>query len=198
MRGRHDRFRLIQALMGSMLLLLSLHTVATAQPPRETRGRALEVEGLFGYTGVDIEKWARVRRVHARDQESYGANLRLFVVHLGSVYTGFEVGSQRMLQYTLLTRTSDFTSTRLIHTVVSQHVGVVARFQPRPRISVDAGGGFRFLDETSLPATHLAVRYRLFGRRGWSVPLGVRLDMILDDYTTAVPMSFATGFFIKL
>lgn len=178
-------------------LIVLASTFAPLAQSQENRSLALEAEGVVGYTGVDIEKWARVTRVETRDQVSYGVNLRLFLAFLDKAHVGLEVGSHHLFRYTVLTQTG-FLATRDRRTVAAQQVGIVARFKASPKFLVDVGGGFRYLGENSLPAVHVAVKYRLFERRKISLPLGMRLDMILDDAVTAVPISLASGVFFKL
>lgn len=166
---------------------------ATAQESH----RLFEVEGVMGRTAVDVAKWGRVQRVDHSDRTTYGFNARFFVGFIGANRFGFEIGSQRLFAYELATVVGT-TVTREKHTEAASHIGAVARFPHTPKLAFDLGVGFHYLSDISLLGVHFATSYRVVDQPRFAIPLGFRMDAILNSDATAVPMTLKTGVSIKL
>jgi hypothetical protein len=157
---------------------------------QDTSGKLVEVEGHFGYTAVELEKWANLTSINNRDLQARGINARWFITRMGRARTrvGIELGSRQLFRYEVVGP-----STREQHVVASQHLGVVMRFREARRFNWDAGIGFGFFGGYSLPALHTQGTFALIDRGRFRVPFGGRLDLVLNEQSTALSMSIVSG-----
>lgn len=161
---------------------------------QDTSAKLVEVEGHVGYTGVELEKWANLATVDSHDPRAFGINARFFMLRLGRARTrvGVELGTRRLFKYELFFQ-GPGTTTREKHVVASQHLGVVVRIRESPRINWDAGIGLDFFAKYSLPGLHTQGTYVLIDRGRFRVPLGGRIDVVLNENSTALSMSLVSG-----
>jgi hypothetical protein len=157
----------------------------------------VEIEGLYGHTAVDVEKWAQASPVDRRNMAAYGVNARVLFLFIGNAHAGFELGSHHLFRYELFTQIGT-SITREKHVVAAQHWGIVTRFDVSRKLALDVGFGFHYLKRSVLPGLQLGLTYPLFERAKLSVPLGARMDLIPDNEVTAVPLSLRSGLSIKL
>lgn len=167
-----------------------------AQETQETSALLVEVDALVGRTAVDVAKWGRANRVENRSQRSAGVNARLFISFLGKARVGFELGSQHLFTYEVLTQTGT-SLTRERHTVAAQHASVIARFAKSPKLTLDAGAGFYYFSETSLPGLLFEANYVVLQGKKLAIPVGVRMDLIVDNEVSAIPVSLKAGVSFK-
>ena len=157
---------------------------------QDTNTKLLEVEGHFGYTAVELEKWANLSSISYRDARALGMSARMFITRMGRARTrvGFEVASRRLFRYEITGP-----AVREKHIVAAQHLGVVARFREARRFNWDAGLGFDFFGSYSLPGFHTQGTYVLIDRGRFRVPVGGRLACFLNEQSTALSMTVVSG-----
>jgi hypothetical protein len=178
-------------------LLLASAAGAQGEIVRGVRRNALVIEAelVGGYTPVELEKWARAR-VTTSDHTSYGVNLRAFLFFIGDTRVGVEVGNQHFFRWE---SHNQFGSTVIkdVNDVAGYRFGIVVQVCDEIRYDCDMGYSFHFIGRDVLPGGHLGVNYLLLNRRRVSLPVGARLDVILGDQATALPVAFKTGITIK-
>jgi hypothetical protein len=174
--------------LGGALVLVSL--AGARARAQDSSTKLVEVEGHFGYTAVELEKWANRTNINYRDPRALGINARWFITRLGRARTrvGLEVASRRLFRYEI---TGPFVREKYV--VASQHIGVVLRLRESPKINWDGGMGFDFFGGYSLPSFHTQGTYVLFDRGKFRVPLGGRMDAILNEQSMALSMSIVSG-----
>lgn len=183
--------------LAAIVTLLGLAGAARAQEPEDHRGPLLEVEGMAGYTAVDMAAWAGTPNVSNPQQTAYGVNARLLLLRIGTAHAGFELGAAQVLSYEQVTQVGSII-TREKHSVSASHLGMVLRFRGAAGLSYDFGFAFHYLSRSTLPGVHGAVTYHLMDEGRVSIPIGARVGMIFDENAVAMPMTFTTGIALKL
>jgi hypothetical protein len=169
---------------------------------RRLSALALEVDGVGGYTLVDLNSWVRPGRVTDSDRNMVGFTGRLFFANLGDARAGIEVGRQQLFGYHV--RSQDGTIQDSVD-IAPWYGGVAVRLPETHRFFFDFGMGMyklpknilSFRDSGLRMTTGFAVYYRLLSYRGVTVPIGARIASILDDRAAVLPVALTAGIQIR-
>jgi hypothetical protein len=171
---------------------MALPRVVNAQPPA-VRPILIEAEGHLGYSAVDVERWAR-SKPYDWTQATSGGSLRLLIPASRRAYVGIEYGSHYLFWYEKELSYGGYSE----YDVESQHVNAIVRLAASPNLDIDIGTGLHFIDDFTDVGLHIGANYRLFDRPRFSIPLGIRIDPVLDSDAAIVPMLATLGVSLKL
>jgi hypothetical protein len=137
-----------------------------------------------------------VIRVDDSNRLAYGLAARVLFGRIARARVGLEVGTQQHFTYELFTQSGFMTVTER-HTVASQHVAAFARFSPAPRIMYDVGIGFHYFDDYSRPGAYFGLKYILLRGSNWSIPVGMRVHSVLDDFASLTAFTAQSGIALR-
>jgi hypothetical protein len=165
---------------------------------RRLSALALELDGIGGYTLVDLNSWVRPGRVTDSDRDLAGFNGRLFLANVGDARLGLEVGRSQLFEYHV--RSQDGTIQDSVD-IESWYGGFAVRLPETRRFFFDFSMGMyklpknflSFRDSGMRLSTGFAVYYRLASYRGVSLPIGARIASILDDRSAVLPAALTAG-----
>jgi len=173
-------------------LAAALPAVARAQTERR-----IEVEGVFGLTAVDVNTWAMSQGITYFDWQAYGVNVRGLLASIGRTRVGVEVGTHRLFRYETFSQIG-FQQTYTMVTEASQHVSAFMRLETKQWAAIDAGFGFHYLKKATLPGFFLSGDLRLLSYGRMTLPIGARIDLIVDQNAAALPLTLKSGASFKL
>lgn len=174
-------------------LTLTLSLVGT-EPLAAQTGMSLEITGSAGYTQVDADKWAGTS---ANDwtQFASGFSAKLFLKGTPGGKIGIEAGWQYLMWYQI---NNPFAPPPYLERDVSaSHYTLLYRFTALPTVNLDLGAGVYMFDGFNDVALHFAASKNLFPGPKLSIPVGIRVDPILDSEAKMVPISAFAGVGIK-
>lgn len=185
--------RALFVLVGIPVLVGATASTAGGQMAGEDRGgaRLIEAELLAGYTPVALESWTGTTPISA-SRTSYGANVRAYLIYLGTVRMGIELGQHHFFTWKEVLQPTPGTIERRTHNVSGFHFAVVARACERPRFDCDAGYGFYFLD-SAMPGAHFGMNYIVTSSKRFRIPIGARIGLLLSGESVALPLFLKTG-----
>jgi hypothetical protein len=173
--------------------VLCCASTALAQDPASRR---LEFDGWVGHTVVDVETWGEVPMVSRKHQRGTGVLARLLLTRFGHIPVGIEVGSQRFFWYEIELRQPVIaTQTNVI---AGTQVMVFGRFLDTARFFLDAGAGFQGTGEETIVGLMTSANMRLIRRPRFSIPVGARLNLLLNEPAFATALSAKVGISIPL
>ena len=174
-----------------VLLLASLPAIGHAQL-QQYRPPSLEVDGFVGYTAVDADEWAGLPQVSSANHIGFGALLRYMFLNISGARLGIEVGTQQLFSWELES-TVGTTVVRRKSTVAGFHFAPMVRVAEGNRGSVDVGFGFHFLGDDGVPGLIVNTNYTILRRQRFTVPIGARVNLVLNDPVSAMNVSFKAG-----
>jgi hypothetical protein len=191
-----------------MTIVLSVTIAADSGAQAQSRGGrrlsaiALEVDGIGGYTLVDLNSWVRPGRVTQSNRNLGGFNGRLFFANMGDARAGIEVARQQLFKYHVQ---SEDGTIRDSADIMSWYGGFAVRLPETRRFYFDFSMGMYKLPKNILSfrdsglrlSTGFAAYYRLVSYRGVSVPVGARIASILDDRAAVLPAALTAGIQIR-
>lgn len=179
-----------------VLLLLVIPALARAQDP-DRKPTTIEVDGMLGYTAVQVDKWANRTAIADQDQASMGAALRFMFVWFGRTQVGVELATQQLFTYSLQGGTPGTIVTQET-TVAGLQFLVIARPVNERRYQVDFGAGFHVFEDVTSPALLTALHYVVLERPRYSVPMGARVNITLNEAAAALTAMLTAGIAIPL
>jgi hypothetical protein len=153
---------------------------------------SVELEGLAGYTVVDVQGYSNFTRLHAHQQYLNGIAARVFLLELDARPLAVEAGYKNLFWYEVQAQGTGLIVRRRVY-VSAPHVAGVIRHPTSPRTHVDFGFGLTFLRDGPRPSGHVTAAWRLAQWGRVSVPLGVRVAAILHDDAPMLPVSVTLG-----
>lgn len=170
--------------------------VAVSAAAQDRKLPLIEVDGLAGYTAVKVENWAQVTPVEKVSRLAAGIVVRGFLTYIGSTQVGLEVGTQRLFSYASRRALPGQIITEEA-TVAGFHVLAVGRFVELARFSWDLGAGWFALGDVTVPGLMTNFNYALLRSPRFSVPIGARVNLLLND-PMAATVSAKIGIAIPL
>ena len=152
----------------------------------------VEFEFGAGYSAVNAQAWLAGGALVSDNRLASGGDGRVIFFSTGPLRAGLEVGYHYYWSYKAI-----FGSNGVIRDVDADHVSLVGRVLPTPRLSFDIGAGVQFFDGFSDIGLQGAIRYAIPVSEHLSVPIGVRGDLILDRNATLFPVMLTAGFAIR-
>jgi len=171
--------------------LATLSSQAFAQEP-SYRPPRIEVDVVGGYTFVNAESWSGFTSIHSSNQVSYGALARFLFVNFSDARLGVEVGMQQFFSYEVQASGGSQTLTRTFN-VNGFHFAPMIRLAEGARSSLDIGVGFHFLGDETVPGIIINSNHALFRGRKFSIPLGARVNFVLNDPASAANLALKAG-----
>ena len=183
--------------MRSLNIAVLAILVASIGAAQERHPHRVEIDGLFGYTVVDIEQWAEFPQIDEMSPVAGGVVVRGLLVYLSTMHVGIEVGTQRLFTYRFHQETPTQITTHEA-TVAGYHVLLVGRVVERERHSWDLGFGWYALGDAAVPGLMTSFRYAVLRRPRFSIPVGARLNIVLNEPAVAATMMGSVGISIPL
>ncbi|MGH7638097.1 MAG: hypothetical protein ACREOK_10645 [Gemmatimonadaceae bacterium] len=178
----------------ALALALGAATSAAAQDHKPHR---IEIDGIVGYTAVNVEEWAQFPRIDELSHMAGGAVLRGLLVYLGPTHVGLEIGTQQLFSYKYQQDTQgQLTTTEA--TIAGFHILIVGRFVELPRYSWDLGFGWYGLGDATVPGLMTNLNYAVMRRPRFSIPVGARLNVVFNEPAIAATMMAKIGISIPL
>ena len=175
-------------------LVLAAGTAA-AQPIH--RPPTLEVEGFTGYTLVDADKWGGFTELSGANHVGFGAAVRYIFINFTDARLGMEIGTQQLFTYEVEGNSGAQIVTRKT-TVAAYHVIPVVRIAEGNRSSVDVGFGFHFLGDGAAPGLLVGTNHVILRRKRFTVPIGARVNVVLNDPVSAMSIAIKAGVAIPM
>ncbi|HKJ93316.1 MAG TPA: hypothetical protein VJ957_09110 [Longimicrobiales bacterium] len=170
---------------NAFAILCIMTTLAT---PRHAAAQiATELHGGVGYTSVSVDAWAGTS---AQDwgQMASGYYVQVFPYQRGRISVGGELGYEYFFWYDIFY--NGYTSTR---NVSATRVAAVARLGLGGPAYAEAAASMHLFDGFSDPGIGVGVGYMLPINEHFSVPLGLRGDLVLDPDTQLFASRFNVG-----
>lgn len=171
--------------------------ISASASAQDRKPHVVEVDGLFGYTAVDVAKWAQLSRVEESSHFAGGIVVRGLLAHLGTTHVGLELGTGRVFSYTARQETPTQIITEKA-TVAGFHVLVVGRFLELDRYSWDAGVGWFGLGDASVLGLMTSFNYVLLRTSRFHIPVGARLHVLFNEPAVAATAMARLGISIPL
>lgn len=178
----------------ALALTLGAANIAAAQDRKPHR---IEVDGIVGYTAVNVEEWAEFPRIDELSHMAGGVVLRGLLTYLGPTHVGLEIGTQQLFTYKHQQDLPGQTTTTEA-TVAGFHVLIVARFVELDRYSWDAGFGWYALGDATVPGLMTNFNYAVLRRLRFSIPIGARLNIVFNEPSIAATVMAKIGISIPL
>ena len=178
----------------ALALALGAATTAVAQDRKPHR---IEIDGIVGYTAVNVERWAEFPRIDEMSHLAGGVVLRGLLAYLGPTHVGLEIGTQQLFSYNYQQETPGQTTTTEA-TVAGFHILVVGRFVELERYSWDLGFGWYALGDATVPGLMTNLNYAIVRRPRFSIPVGARLNVVLNEPSIAASVMAKIGISIPL
>ena len=179
----------------ALALALGAATTAVAQDRKPHR---IEIDGIVGYTAVNVEQWAEFPRIDEMSHIAGGVALRGLLTYLGSTHVGLEVGTEQLFTYRHQQELPGQPLTTTEATIAGFHILVVGRFVELERYSWDLGFGWYALGDAALPGLMTNLNYAILRRARFSIPVGARLNVILNEPAIAATVMAKIGISIPL
>lgn len=178
----------------ALVLAFGAASSAAAQDHQPHR---IEIDGIVGYTAVNVEKWAEFPRINELSHLAGGVVLRGLLTYLGPTHVGLEVGTQRLFAYKHEQELPGQTTTTEA-TVAGFHILIVGRFVEFERYSWDLGFGWYALGGETVPGLMTNLNYAVLRRPRFSIPVGARLNIVLNEPAIAATVMAKIGISIPL
>lgn len=178
----------------ALALALSAATAAAAQDRKPHR---IEVDGIVGYTAVNVEEWAEFSRIDEMSHMAGGVVLRGLLTYLGTTHVGLEIGTQQLFTYKHQQELPGQTTTTEA-TVAGFHILIVGRFVEFERYSWDLGFGWYALGDAAVPGLMTNLNYAVLRRPRFSIPVGARVNLVFNEPSIAATVMAKVGISIPL
>lgn len=173
-------------------VLLAVPAAAQDRQPHR-----VEIDGLVGYTAVNADKWARLGQPDELSRLAGGVVARALLFHISTTHVGFEIGTERLFSYEARRDIPGQIITEKA-TVAGFHVLAVARFVEMLRYSWDVGFGWYALGDETVPGLMTNLNYVLLSNSRFSVPVGARFNVVLNEPAIAATAMAKIGVSIPL
>jgi hypothetical protein len=184
---------------NSVVVLAALGALASAGHAQEPTYRPprIEVDVIGGYTFVNAESWSGFTSINSSNHVSFGALARVLFVNFSGARLGVEVGSQQFFSYDVQGASGSQILTRTFN-VDGFHFAPMIRLAEGARSSLDVGVGFHFLGDETVPGIIINSNHMLFRGRKFSIPIGGRVNFVLNDPASAANFALKAGLSLPL
>lgn len=165
---------------------------ASSAAAQNQKPHRIEMDGLLGYTAVNVEQWAEFPRIDELSHLAGGVVVRGLLTYISTTHVGIEIGTQQLFTYKHQQDVpGQITTTEA--TVAGYHVLLVARFMELDRYSWDVGFGWYALGDAAVPGLMTNFNYDLLRRSRFSMPVGARLNIVLNEPAIAATVMGKIG-----
>ena len=183
------------SLAGALLLAILVGRAEAQQ--QQYRPPSFEVDAFVGYTAVDADEWSGFTEISSANHLGYGVTARYVFLNISGARLGMEIGTQQLFTWEIES-TVGTSVVRRKSTVAGFHVMPIVRVAEGNRGSVDVGFGFHFLGGDGVPGLLVNTNYTVLRRKKFTVPVGARVNFVLNDPVSAMNVSFKAGVAVPL